>query len=305
MHANQLELTLGECCRYSTWVVLAGTVCVVSSNGNSSSRASSIDELLENFTSAGFVVYILIIATLLSIEGVSLWRCENWVRDFSKNPEAFVPPWMQAHPLAAATLTGTIGAQSMVFAKAVSVVVLDSLGLGDNASSDLLRWEFYMFLFFLVVCLLLQTHFLNFSLKNFDALLILPIYTVSLILVSVMAASLCYQELSSMSALSVFTFWIGVAIICVGVFYLTKQHKTRNQSERRSRIPKEAVVLATEDTADVVFDSRSPVIRYQDQSLAARLSGRSSSTPSRQIRVDSNIPGFQRLDEEGGSGDLR
>src|SRR5262245_41816391 len=75
--------------------------------------------------------------------------------------------------------------QSMLCAKAVAVVILDTLGLGEDAASDLLKWEFYLFVLLLISFLLLQTHFLNFTLKRFDALLVLPIYTVTIIMVRI------------------------------------------------------------------------------------------------------------------------
>jgi hypothetical protein len=72
----------------------------------------------------------------------------------------------------------------MLCAKAVAVAILDCLGMGEGTSDDLSKWQFYVWLLGMIVFLLLQTHFLNVSFGAFDALIILPMYTVALILVS-------------------------------------------------------------------------------------------------------------------------
>jgi hypothetical protein len=107
------------------------------------------------------------------------------------DPPARYFKWARIHPLCYAMLAGIIGAQCVLFAKAVAEMVKATM---ENPKT---QWDVflpYCYLLAMVVCVLAQQHFLAAGLQLFDAMFIVPVYMVFFTLTAVIVGGLYYEE---------------------------------------------------------------------------------------------------------------
>jgi hypothetical protein len=79
------------------------------------------------------------------------------------------------HPISIAALSGILGAQSLLFAKAVALILL-SLATGDR--SVMSQLDTYLILLAMIFFVASQTHTLNASLQRFESVFVLPVFQV-------------------------------------------------------------------------------------------------------------------------------
>jgi hypothetical protein len=83
-----------------------------------------------------------------------------------ENPK-YYPVWAKIHPLAISALSGTLGAQSLLFAKGVSIVLRGVYDPGPDSEGGkaFTRYLTYIMLVAMVFCIVSQTHTLNMALE--------------------------------------------------------------------------------------------------------------------------------------------
>jgi hypothetical protein len=148
-----------------------------------------------------------------------------------------------------AAIAGVVGAQSVLFAKAVSS------GLREGVGEFFTRYESYLLLAGLLITIYLQIRWLNEGLRMFDALYIVPVFQVGVmhmhawycqsllacpllpithtlflpsfvsfqgfwISFSVFSGMVVYEETKNMSWLSLGLFSIGIIVTLSGVYML-------------------------------------------------------------------------------------
>ena len=138
-----------------------------------------------------------------------------------------------------ASAAGIIGAQSVMFAKGVALMLNE--GIGDA----LQKWESYTLLTGMLVTIFLQIRWLNTGLQHFDALYIVPVFQAFWIGFSVIAGMIVYRESEEMSWLQLSIFGVGISITLVGVYSLSQRSGDIDQASIPTHA-KEASVMDVE-----------------------------------------------------------
>eukprot|EP00656_Telonema_subtile_P003889 TRINITY_DN11757_c0_g5_i2.p1 TRINITY_DN11757_c0_g5~~TRINITY_DN11757_c0_g5_i2.p1 ORF type:complete len:490 (+),score=112.77 TRINITY_DN11757_c0_g5_i2:143-1612(+) len=223
--------------------------------GASSEPDLTAECLLDLISANAFVIYICLITGLLGtlmylMEGFrrkkhavvaagmiendvfeTRWACEhvdkvNSVIDYPgrRSFVYFSQMGPQFYPVIHAGFAGIAGAQSIMLAKAVLIL------LGHAVSGPQRGYAALLLLGFLVpfvLCLWLQITYMNIALKIYpDALFILPVYQSFWIVFGIASGLIFYQEYKDLTALGYVMFILGVLISLVGVAVLA-QRKSR------------------------------------------------------------------------------
>ena len=156
--------------------------------------------------------------------------CQYYVYLSRHSELRYTAKYYKQHRFVIAALSGTMGAQNVLFAKSVSVLVIESVSGGGRVLFAF--WETYLLLIGLVSTIYLQLRWLNSGLKRFSALYVAPTFQAFWITVSVVGGLVVYDEADDMNLTQKCVFPLGVVVTILGVFYLT----TQGQPERmRSR----------------------------------------------------------------------
>jgi hypothetical protein len=114
-------------------------------------------------------------------------------------------------------IAGVTGAQSVMFAKGVS------LGLRDGVGNFLSRGGSYGLLAGLGITIFLQIKWLNEGLMLFDAIYVVPVFQSFWISFAVLSGMIVYKETEAMSWLELAMFSLGILIMLSGVIQLSRR----------------------------------------------------------------------------------
>jgi len=207
--------------------------------GSRAEQTMSAKDLSGYFFRPPFIIYVLFTATVVVACKIYLRKCERLhakildiERDIkSKTPgvilekdETFVAakeeykPYLRRHPVYFCVLSGTLGGQSLIFAKCVAELMKSTF----RGSNQLIEPLFYIVLICMIFFVVSQVHFLNKALILCDALLVVPIFQCTFLTFSVTGGLVYYQEYISFRTKN----WIGVSagvmIILSGIWTLTR-----------------------------------------------------------------------------------
>ena len=215
----------------ATLLIIMGTVCTVVFSPRTSDIART-DEVFALFHGAAFWYYAVptcaLMATCLAtvrwmqhIEAQSRRSEETGV-----GVERYTSVCYKVHRFCIATLSGTMGAQNIFFAKCVSTLFFLSAE-GGSGRMMFLWWETYLVIGAMLCTIYFQLKWLNEGLMHFSALYIVPIFQSFWITVSVLGGLTVYQEFERMKPLDKMIFPLGVVVTIAGVAFLTSQHKPK------------------------------------------------------------------------------
>lgn len=102
-----------------------------------------------------------------------------------------------------------------------------------NAGSPVWNLTTLFFMFTLLLCTLLQIYWLNRALKHFDALVVVPIFHMTWTILSILTASIYFQDFETYSNAQLRNFLLGVLIVFSGSIFLGL--KIRSKHVIRSR----------------------------------------------------------------------
>eukprot|EP00501_MAST-03F_sp_TOSAG23-6_P001436 GSMAST32.ASY1.ANO1.1493.1 assembled CDS len=117
------------------------------------------------------------------------------------------------------TLSGLIGAQDVLFAKATAELIKSSFR-GENQFRYISTW---LIVVMMVLCIFAQLHFLAMALKHFDAVYVVPVFQCFFISGSIIAGAVYYREFEDFSFSQTIGFIIAVALTLVGVYILSQR----------------------------------------------------------------------------------
>lgn len=137
-------------------------------------------------------------------------------------------------------LSGCFGAHSVLFAKS-SMLVMKKTIEGENQFTNPVA---YGFIFCLGVCLFLQIKLLNAGLSSADAMYIVPIYEVVWITMNSIVGLTYFQDYASLSPLAFGMFGLGIVIVCIGVYVLSRRKLVEKNEEEQELIDNTEVALA-------------------------------------------------------------
>ncbi|KAA0172144.1 hypothetical protein FNF28_00147 [Cafeteria roenbergensis] len=148
------------------------------------------------------------------------------------DPPSAYEPYAQWHPVSVSVLAGTLGAQTVLFAKSVAETIKTTAG-GD---SQLDQPAPYLFLLALVFFIVVQQMWLAHALRFFDAAFVVPVFQGTYIAVSVLGGVAYFQELNGLSTVNLIMFPISVLVVLFGVYVLS----TRKMGGMRAQLFKDA-----------------------------------------------------------------
>ena len=155
------------------------------------------------------------------------------VRSFGDNRH-FVTTWgPQFYPTVHAVFAGTIGAQSVMFAKSVLKFLGNAVYGSKESNQSTAQSVGYTFLFLLptVFCLWNQIHYLNVSLKIYrDALFVLPVYQALWVSMGILGGLFFYQEYREIQHLHAVAFAAGCVISMAGLIVLARRESATEPS---------------------------------------------------------------------------
>ncbi|KAI9914922.1 hypothetical protein PsorP6_007219 [Peronosclerospora sorghi] len=128
--------------------------------------------------------------------------------------------WATVRLVGYAGLAGTLGGQSVLFAKSTAELLK---GVFSGNVSFLGRYQFYLLVLALAVCLCFQVKYLNEGLRHYDALSMVPVYQAYWVLSGVLGGAIYFQEIRTFSVLQALMFVLGISVSIVGVVLLSRR----------------------------------------------------------------------------------
>ncbi|KAL4129445.1 hypothetical protein PRIC2_005453 [Phytophthora ramorum] len=141
--------------------------------------------------------------------------------------------WATVRLVGYAGLAGTLGGQSVLFAKS-SAELLKGVFNGD--ASCFVHYQTYLIALALVVCLILQIRYLNGGLVHYDALSMVPVYQAYWVISGVLGGVIYFQEIRTFSVLQAVMFVLGIGISIFGVVLLSRRKHAPSTSTSKGKI---------------------------------------------------------------------
>lgn len=201
---------------YATAIIVLGCMLSVASASHAN-EVCDINALMGLYWTVRFMLYAL---TLLAIvTGVMLFirKAEALVKTHGKDSAEYSKIF-KYHRISYAFLSGLLGAQSVLFARSVALLVVAST---RGSRFFLFYPSTYLILFSLVACIFLQLYWLNQGLARFESLYNVPTFTATWIVGTVLGGGVFYGEFSQFSVAQAFFFPLGVFLCVIGVMYLS------------------------------------------------------------------------------------
>lgn len=175
----------------------------------------SLDQLFSFFLRWPFIIYAVIVTTFIIFTYIKIRYYESIEHD----PYQYTPTKETWHRLAYPAASGTIGAQSVLFAKCLVEMIVNAF---QKRGLFLTRWQSYFIIIALAVCIAMQIKWLNDGLRRFDASFEVPVFQAFWVLLSVASGMIFYSEYKGMSKLQMGLFFIGITITIGGVIFLSR-----------------------------------------------------------------------------------
>lgn len=115
-------------------------------------------------------------------------------------------------------IAGTIGAQSVLFAKCTVELIINT---GRHQGNAFVHWETYLIMVCMFLTIFLQIKWLNDGLIRFDTSYIVPVFVSFWIVLSVMSGMIFFKEYTGMSWTQIWIFMLGVMFTVAGVILLS------------------------------------------------------------------------------------
>ncbi|CEO95256.1 Magnesium transporter [Plasmodiophora brassicae] len=235
-----------------TALILTGSIIAVVF-GNHEELLYTLDEILALYKGGLFIAYSVVVVAFIGAMAIIVARCETLLSTIKTkqqqldNRDRIMPPERvgalcqemvhldaeyakvaKVHPFSLCSLSGTLGAQSILFAKCMSLLLRRTFE-GDN------QFVYGLTYVFILACgctIFGQLHFLAMALQRFDALYVVPVFQCAFIGVSTLGGVCFFQEIQSFGVAQSILFPSGLLMTLAGV-YLLSQRKMSGQMAYR------------------------------------------------------------------------
>jgi uncharacterized membrane protein len=199
----------------STVIIVAG--CAISVMAASHDNIiCTIDTLFALYWTKRFYIYAFIFFAIVISTLLFLRRADRLSMDKSlSNEYARV---YAVHRIGYAFLSGLFGAQSVLFARTVSEMIVGSVRGGRMF---LAYPGTYAVVMSLVLCIVLQIYFLNIGLSRFESLYNVPTFTSTWIVGTAIGGAVFYGEVKDFTLKQAILFPLGVCTCVIGVLLLS------------------------------------------------------------------------------------
>lgn len=113
-----------------------------------------------------------------------------------------------------------------------STIEVVTTAIGQERYSEFARWQFWIIALCLPISLGCQIGFLNSALRQFDAMMVVPIYQSMIVLAGVGFGWLYFNEASGQPTISIVMFIVGCLITVVGILLLALKVMRRDSYEK-------------------------------------------------------------------------
>eukprot|EP00298_Acanthocystis_sp_HF-20_P015583 c21185_g1_i1.p1 GENE.c21185_g1_i1~~c21185_g1_i1.p1 ORF type:complete len:486 (+),score=198.18 c21185_g1_i1:25-1458(+) len=204
-----------------TLTITIGAAIAVSSSSQKA-QSYNLDILKCLYRESGFIIYAVVISafalTLYTLFKIADKKAES-------DDISYYPYWAKIHPFTVTTLSGTLGAQSLLFAKSFSIILrgIYSPSADSDGASVFLHYETYLIIVAMICTIISQTHTLNLSLQRFDSVVVLPLFQVFWITMGVFGAGAYFKEFNDVTVSSILIFVLGILIVTCGIAILASR----------------------------------------------------------------------------------
>lgn len=219
----------------ATFIIVFGSVISVTFASHTDVVYSSV-ELFAFYFHTDFLIYIFLVAGFIGYLHWKIRKIEVFERISRSNPD-YVKHRL-FHRFAYPAASGAIGAQSVLFAKCVCELLVNTV---EGNGVLFTYWQSYIVLACMFLCIWLQIKWINEGLVRFDASYTVPVFTSFWILLSVISGMVFYREWVGMTTAQAFLFVLGIFITLGGVIALSKREvntgQATNEDDRLSLEP--------------------------------------------------------------------
>lgn len=201
----------------STMIIIIGSVLAVIFASHTD-HILTIPQLLQLFTTNQFMIYCV----CTSVVCIVLYQCNLQLVYYKQASPPLYVNYIKYHRFILASLSGIIGAQSVLLAKVTAQLIANTV---SGNSILFIYWQSYVIMIGLFTAIVTQIRILNSALQQFDALYIVPVFQSFWILMSVLSGMILFNE-----SHDVFQetgrgigFIAGVLLTIFGVYYLSQR----------------------------------------------------------------------------------
>ncbi|KAI8800946.1 magnesium transporter, partial [Cladochytrium replicatum] len=166
-----------------------------------SSHSNTIPEFVKNIVNPVFLTYSgVMIAFLVVLMAI------------------LDPKYGDKWPLVDITICSTVGSYLVVSMQGVGSAIVYSVSHPEN--SQMGQWPLYVMLVFVIICGVVQIHYLNKALNLFSTAVVTPIYYVCFTTMTLITSAVLFREYSFEDVRAMITTILGFAVIVAGVLLL-------------------------------------------------------------------------------------
>lgn len=152
--------------------------------------------------------------------------------------------WSTIRLVGYAGLAGTLGGQSVLFAKSTAELLK---GVFNGDASCFVHYQTYLIALALAVCLVLQIKYLNGGLVHYDALSMVPVYQAYWVISGVLGGVIYFQEIRTFSVLQAVMFVLGIGISIFGVVLLSRRKHAPSTVSTKGKVERGFSFTASSD----------------------------------------------------------
>eukprot|EP01006_Ploeotia_vitrea_P038323 TRINITY_DN66226_c8_g2_i2.p1 TRINITY_DN66226_c8_g2~~TRINITY_DN66226_c8_g2_i2.p1 ORF type:complete len:593 (-),score=259.41 TRINITY_DN66226_c8_g2_i2:106-1884(-) len=227
----------------------------------------SIRQLFSFYLRPEFVVYSVCVGALIVFMYSSIMHMNTTLLVHGADSHEY-GKLKKYHRFAYAALSGTMGAQSVLFAKCTAELLLNTL---SGNGMLFVHWQSYLVIGGLGGTIVCQIRWLNEALQHFDALYVVPVFQSFWIICSVVSGLIFFGEYRTMGATSAVMFPLGVLTTVTGVWVLSK----RGIEDAEHAAASAAAAAATASTGDESHKVPAGAVVIGSLASASKSDGRS------------------------------
>lgn len=173
-------------------------------------------DLFRFFIRPFFIIYTVMVAIYMCVLIFMIRKMEGLEKS---DREGEYLKWRPFHQFAYASLSGCVGACSVLYCKCI-VELMSNTSAGDSMFQ---YYQSYLIIAAMFLCIFSQIYYLNSGLRRFDSAFMVPVFQSFWIVFSVASGLVFFKEYHEMSWMEIGFFGLGVLVTIVGVLILSKR----------------------------------------------------------------------------------
>mmetsp|Transcript_11568 Transcript_11568/g.20547 ORF Transcript_11568/g.20547 Transcript_11568/m.20547 type:complete len:710 (-) Transcript_11568:38-2167(-) len=233
----------------STSLIVLGII-LVAAFADKSSQCFTLGNLMCLYKRKEFIAYAVVITSVILLMYVGIVLVRRRVKSMKAEGRTELRQYnryRKLFPLMCASLSGIIGAQSVLFAKS-TIEILKSTIRGNN---EFAKYQTYFILVAMLVAIFGQIHWLAVGLKEFDAVIMVPVFQCVFVVFTIMGGAAYFDEFRTFTHIQTIMFPLGVLLLVIGVLGLAT-HKSRTAEELLDEVDNQQGLLIDVEACDAV-----------------------------------------------------